>query len=346
MHRNRTCKRPVAHEGITSLDELYQRSAQALEGFQAEIRALAEATGGEAHFRAGDGLKLRARAEEKLGRDYGGDASRVVDTLGGTITYESHADVLAALAEIERRAYEAGARKVWKKDRFENPSGGYKDVRVNIQRADGLVTELLLTTRAMQEAKMGPGHDLYEAKQLVDLFLEKGEGTPAQREEAQLLSDQLGIISETFYGSTGDQSNVTASLSSIVEPFNEISALRSLVSSSVYPKLESLLGNIRKSLPLVEKAYGTSSYSTNLRTNMGSLAVPISQPALVGSLPSANRMISGTEAPPSVSSNITPSAPKGKSGPAVLGRETTIIIEGQPKEAARYEAREAPIGLV
>jgi hypothetical protein len=265
----------------------------------------------------------------------------VVDTLGGTITYESHADVLATLTEIERRAYEAGARKVWKKDRFENPSDGYKDVRVNIQRADGLVTELLLTTRAMHEAKMGPGHDLYEAKQLVDLFLEKGEGTPAQREEAEELSKILKKASKDLYGSTGPQSSSKASLSSIVEPLDKISALRSLVDSSVYPKLESLLGSIRKSLPLVEKAYGTSSYSKNSSTNMGSLAVPISQPALVGSLPSANRIISGTEAPPSVSSNITPSAPKGKSGPAVWGRETTIIIEGQPKEAARYEARES-----
>ncbi|MDR2819481.1 MAG: hypothetical protein LBB60_02995, partial [Desulfovibrio sp.] len=133
---------------------------------------------------------------------------------------------------------EAGGEVVRKKNRFDMPSSGYKDYLLNIRQPNGMVTELLLTTKAMSEAKRGVGHDLYEAMQIAEEVWNDENATEEERAEAWGYIVLLDDASVAYYSSTGDQSNATASLSGIVEPLVRISAMGAgLANSKLYPKL-------------------------------------------------------------------------------------------------------------
>ncbi|MDR2160818.1 MAG: hypothetical protein LBO77_01580 [Desulfovibrio sp.] len=334
----------LTHNGVESLDDLYKIAAESLPGFQAGITSIAEATGGMPVFRPGDGLKGRKRAQEKIDRDYPEiGAKRVLDVLGGTILYDSRADVEKALPEIERMVKEAGGEIARQpKNRFDKPSAGYKDYLLNIRQPNGLITELLLTTKAMNQAKTeGPGHVLYEAMQKAEAVLKDAGAADEQIREAEELFEQLREASEVYYGSTGDQSNATASLSGIVEPLDRISAKGTDRShSSLYGEVESLLGSIRNSLPPLANTYGTSSYSINSLTNTGELGPSASQGVPTASRPSMNRAINGLadiSEPPSNDSNITQTGAEDKGGRRISGAETVIELGGNRSQPARYE---------
>lgn len=267
----RHCSRVTASPREDELDAL---AGQSKDAFQAGLRSLALGTGGAPLFRSGDGLKSRARAQEKIDQDYPEHgAKRVLDVLGGTILYDSRADVERALPEIKRLVREAGGEVARSKNRFDMPSGGYKDYLLNIRRPGGLITELLLTTRAMSAAKSeGAGHALYEARQKVQAAIQDRNSTDAQIREAEQIGLLLDEAMTAYYGSTGDQSNATASLSGIMEPLERISAYGASRShSSLYGEVDSLLGSIRNNLPSVENTNGLSSYSMNFLTNTGAL---------------------------------------------------------------------------
>ena len=338
----------LAHEGVESLDDLYALAGQTKDGFQSGIAAIAQATGGQAMFRPGDGLKSRARAQEKIDRDYPEiGAKRVLDMLGGTILYDSRADVEKALPEIRRLVQEAGGEIVRDRDRFDKPSSGYKDHFLNIRQPNGLITELLLTTKAMNHAKtesegVGVGHVLYEAAQKAQAVLNDKNATGEQKAEAGAYLYFLRKASESYYGSTGDQSREIASLSGIVEPLNNISAIgASSANSSLYGELEPLLGNIRNILPAVENTKGESSNSINESTNTGELGPSDSQGVPTASRPSMKRAMKGVDSgisePPDSKDTI---AQAGAQGKAVLGAETAILLGAQGEQAARYEVRE------
>jgi hypothetical protein len=338
----------VTHTGVQSIDDLYALAAQTLPDFQSNISNIAQATGGMPVFRSGDGLKRRNRAQEKIDRDYPEiGAKRVLDVLGGTILYGSRTDVENALPEIERLVKEAGGEVVRKKNRFDHPSAGYKDYLLNIRQPNGMVTELLLTTKAMHQAKSeGPGHVLYEAQQIVAEFFKSGQAQGEERNAAKILAVILDGISESYYETTGDQSNKTASFSGIVEPLNNASPyIESLASSKIYGRLESLLGSIRNKVPSVANTNGLSSYSKNFLTNTGSLAEPFSHGVPSdASLPSMNNVRMGGEnaitEPPSDGVNITPSEAQSNSNSGRITGSPTRILGKGIKDAARYEVRE------
>lgn len=350
---------PLAHIGVESIDDLYTLAAEALPGFQESISGIAEATGGTAHFRPGNGLKTRARIERKIEQDYPEEgAKRVLDVLGGTILYASRADVEAALPAIEQRIQDGGGEVARIKNRFDKPSAGYKDYLLNIRMPNGMVTELLLATKTMSEAKNGEtgvGHDLYEAMQTAEAALNDEGSTNEEKAEAWWYLAQLKRASESYYGSTGEESSETASLSGIVEPLYMMSATGALpnANSKLYPKLEPFLARIRKR-PELAMAYGTSSYSTNSRMNTGSLSVPISQGVpSEASRPSLNNVRTAPEEsnsfqggikpiaePPANTHNVTSSEGNGNIGSGrLIGAKTSILGKGVA-DAARYEVWE------
>jgi hypothetical protein len=339
----------LVHTGVESIDDLYALAGQSLEGFQSGVTSIAEATGGVPMFRPGDGLKGRARTEEKIRRDYPEiGAKRVLDVLGGTILYDSRTDVENALPEIERLAKEAGGEIARPpKNRFDKPASGYKDYLLNIRQPNGLITELLLTTKSMNEAKSGAdgtggvGHTLYEAWQKVDSVISDPNTTAEAKKEAKRIRALLDEASEAYYGSTGDQSNATASLSGIVEPLQRISAPgASSAISSLYGEVESLLGNIRNMLPSSPNANGISSHSINFLTNTtspDSSGVPLGSGGLERQI--ATGGLEDISEPPSNDSNITQDQAQIKGARRVKGAETAILGSGG-EQKARYEVRD------
>lgn len=344
---------PIVHEGVETMEDLYALAEAALPGFQESIAAIGEATGGAALFRPGNGLKQPERVQRKIEQDYPTEGpKRVLDVLGGTLLYENRADVEAALPVIEQQIQAIGGSIVRVKNRFEKPSAGYKDYLLNIRMPNGMVTELLMTTKAMSDAKMGEigiGHDLYEAMQTAESVWNDKRATDTEKAEAWSYLIQLRRASQAYYDSTGAESNETASFSGIVEPLNIMSATgASNASSKLYPKIESFLGNIRNR-PEFATAYGLSSYSMNSSMNTGSLAVPTSQGVpSEASRPSLNAVrTGGKEAgisePPVGERNITPGSVQSNAANGrpekIQGAETQILGKGT-SEQARYEVWE------
>lgn len=344
---------PIVHEGVETMEDLYALAEAALPGFQESITTIGDATGGTAHFRPGNGLKRPERVQRKIEQDYPTEGpKRVLDVLGGTLLYENRANVEAALPVIEQQIQAIGGSIVRVKNRFEKPSAGYKDYLLNIRMPNGMVTELLMTTKAMSDAKMGEtgiGHDLYEAMQAAESVWNDKRATDTEKAEAWSYLIQLRRASKAYYDSTGAESNETASFSGIVEPLNIMSATgASNASSKLYPKIESFLGNIRNR-PEFATAYGLSSYSMNSSMNTGSLAVPTSQGVpSEASRPSLNAVrTGGKEAgisePPVGERNITPGSVQSNAANGrpekIQGAETQILGKGT-SEQARYEVWE------
>ena len=345
---------PVMHEDVETVDDLYRLAKAAQPQFNELLANIGEATGGEVHLRPGDGLKKPGRVQEKIDRDYKEEgAKRVIDVLGGTLLYDTATDVKASIDAIKAQAEAMGGKVERIKDRFAKPSGGYKDFLLSIRMPNGFVTEVLVTTKAMSEAKMGPGHDIYEANQAIAEALSSEGISEDERNALKRLRVLLDDASQGFYESTGQESNETASFSVISEPLDQASALMELLSSSsVYPKLADLLGRIRKQEPSSESTNGMSSYSTKRRTNTGALGPDASQGVLERSLPSMERASEGISEPPIDNDIVSPKGPESnrqtpkktlnsKIEDGILRGDETTLIGSRGDEKAHYEIREA-----
>ena len=80
-------ERPL-HEGVTSLDDLFAKASIHRDAFQKSVADIAQAVGGKAVFRPGNGLKARERAEKAVETLYDGDPAKVLSrlTMGTTGT--------------------------------------------------------------------------------------------------------------------------------------------------------------------------------------------------------------------------------------------------------------------
>jgi hypothetical protein len=259
--------------------------------------------------------------------------------------YDTRAQVEAAVARIKRGIEESGGEVLRDNNRFEKPvGGGYRDYHLNFRYPNGFTVELQLNTRAMVEAKNGLGHTLYEAMDKAVAIINDRSATIEQRAEAGRLWRTMNDASEEYYKSTGDQSNVTASLSETLSPFiNTVKYSIEKFGSSRYPELVSLLERIRKSLPSSESTKGTPSQSIKESTNTGSLGPPFSQGVpSEASRPSIKRAMNGLddmEEPPSGIPNISPVPENVNASTPVSGKKSVILSDGN-RDAVHYEVRE------
>jgi len=128
-----------------------------------------------------------------------------------------------------------------------------------------------MNTRAMSEAKNGIGHVLYGAIELTQNIANDESASEEDRVDAKRIRKLLSAASVAFYESTGDQSNLTADSSVILEPYERIEAISGSVSadSRVYGELLPLLGSIRNKLPSSAYANTRSSHLINSSMNTG-----------------------------------------------------------------------------
>ena len=139
-----------------TLAGLYTLSNRSRLGYLSKMRSHALATGGVFHVAK---LKDRTRAIEKMERQFGGDPSRLVDVLRGTVTYPDLRGVYRGFAQIA-----AHEPLVQVKDSIENPGLGFPHVNLRFQLGNRLIVESQLTTEPFYKAFHGQGgaHRLYE----------------------------------------------------------------------------------------------------------------------------------------------------------------------------------------
>lgn len=136
-------------------------------------------------------LKGRARSEEKVANDYGGDWSRLLDTVRCSIAVDSHDELKGVLEKLK-----AGGLKLAKqpKDRFAKPIPcGYRDALLNVKLPNGLVAEVQLHVKAMLRAK-NAGHKHYEIERSLEPKVKDGTATPEEMAAFQKAQDDMKAL--------------------------------------------------------------------------------------------------------------------------------------------------------
>lgn len=341
----------LRHLNAGTMDDVYALAEQTQDQFYADVESWAGELGGAALFRTDREtgqrtLKNRARAERKL-PEYDGDAARVVDILGGTILFDTRDQVEAAAEQIRRRIEASGGTVVRDKNRFANPAGGYKDYQFNYRYSNGFTVELQLNTRAMSEAKESIGHGLYELQDVAEKVISDEGSNETEKAAAKIVCLLSRDVSVELYGSTGVQSNETASFSVILEPFERIEAATPLLAgTSVYGKLSELLDTMRNKLPSLLNTYGSPSQSINSLTNTGEPSESSSTrttgreaTTLSSNARTSGEMESAMTEPPLDEGSIAQNRGQNNRPGKIIGSETTILGKGT-SEQAHYEVWE------
>ncbi len=270
-----------------------------------------------------------------------------MDILGGTILFDTRDQVEAAAEQIRQRIEASGGTVVRDKNRFANPAGGYKDYQFNYRYPNGFTVELQLNTRAMSEAKESIGHGLYELQDIAEKVLSDQGSSETEKAAAKIVCLLSRDVSVELYGSTGVQSNETASFSVILEPFERIEAATPLLAgTSVYGKLSELLDTMRNKLPSLLNTYGSPSQSINSLTNTGEPSESSSTrttgrdaTTLSSNARTSGEMESAMTEPPFGEGSIAQNGGQNNRPGKIIGSETAILGKGT-SEQARYEVWE------
>jgi hypothetical protein len=174
------------------MDELYHQAAEADVHLREATQRIAGLTGGEAMFPPG--LKGRARAQEKVETEYGGDASQLTDLSRASIQYDSM-DALYRGLQALGSEFEIARLK----DRFQTPApGGYRDMLLNVRMPNGHVVEVQLHLKEILAVKGGRGHAIYEEVRTIQANAAR-EGRDFTADETRRMAD-LTAESEGLYG--------------------------------------------------------------------------------------------------------------------------------------------------
>lgn len=153
---------------------------------QRELTELAEAavatTGGNVTTRS---RKEQKRAFDKIMTKYGGDASRLIDIAGSSITFERMDQAYQALKII---AANSKIKIVRFEDRIQVPeTSGYRDIQMLVLLSNGLVGELRLQLAAVYEVSQWE-HALFEVRRNVESGAKNRSG---QTDEEKAFINQL-----------------------------------------------------------------------------------------------------------------------------------------------------------
>jgi hypothetical protein len=143
------------------------------------VSDIAGQTDGKADWRREE--KDWGRATDKVNKDYGGDASRLVDLAGAKIEFNSVQDVYRALDELRG---DPRLEIVKFKDRFANPQdSGYRDLQMSVRMSNGHIAELRLHLSSIDKVAKYE-HALYEVSRDFDSLAHDERRTLTVEEEA------------------------------------------------------------------------------------------------------------------------------------------------------------------
>lgn len=127
-------------------------------------------------------VKKRARVDEKVQAEYGGDYSRIVDLVRASVAVDSMDQLSNVIDKLKKSGMKL-ARKP--KDRFAKPTeAGYRDLSLNVEYPNGHVGELQLHVKAFLEAK-DAGHKYYEKTRTISANAKKEGRTTMTEEETR-----------------------------------------------------------------------------------------------------------------------------------------------------------------
>jgi hypothetical protein len=216
-------KRPPAGQHSGDLDQLYKDAAVAQKELSDVTNDIASKTGGRPVIP--EKLKGRARAQEKIDTEYGGDASRLTDLARSSIEYKKLDDVYKGLESLK------GQYEIVKiKDRFQNPTaGGYRDILLTVRMSNGHICEVQLHLEQVLEVKGGPGHAIYEQLRSIEAQAVK-EGRALSADELlkidALNKESRRLYDEAYASALGGGEKAAVTTASQVAPASKPETVR------------------------------------------------------------------------------------------------------------------------
>lgn len=226
-----------------SMEEIYAQAEASRGDIKKVTENIATDFGGTAHFRPGEALKSKSRAQDKVDKKYGTPA-KLKDILASTVSFPDQKQVMKALDGFLKN----GA-VVEVKNKFKNtPASGYRDISMTVRMPNGHLTEIQFTTDSLLKAKNAAGHVMYELSRELDKI-----DVPGARE----VQARLDKLSREYYEAAFEApANFNALSSDIGIPLYRIS---NELSESIKTRLSpSSLNNLRD---LLSKTKGVPSES-------------------------------------------------------------------------------------
>ena len=116
------------------------------------------------------GTKKAARIIEKAINDYQGDASRVIDMIGGTIIIPNGGSYVAVIDAIKEAAGEENIVKL-KRFNFNSAKPSYHDIKVSVRFPSGIIGEIIVVSEFINDAKFNRGgHLVYEVRRELEPY--------------------------------------------------------------------------------------------------------------------------------------------------------------------------------
>lgn len=128
-------------------------------------------------------IKGEKRAAEKVESDYGGDWSKLLDTVRCSLAVDSFDQVQSTLAALQKGGMRLARQP---KDRFHKPLPvGYRDLLLNVTFPNGIVGEVQVHVKPMLQAKE-EGHKHYETERTLQSKKTGGDDGLTDEERTQL----------------------------------------------------------------------------------------------------------------------------------------------------------------
>jgi hypothetical protein len=169
-------KKPGLHQPVQDLGEIYAHAGMLKAQFEHQVKEIADSTGGTCSFRPGEGMKSINRAMEKIGADYNGDESRLIDATGMSVAYQTPEKLIEGFKALDT----AKGLKLVKVKNSAARADGYGDVNLTVEMGggdyeedgktkhwDGFLIELQLHLEGIIEKKKSV-HKQYEQHRKIE----------------------------------------------------------------------------------------------------------------------------------------------------------------------------------
>lgn len=180
---NEPWRQPVGHldeAGNATLTKAYEGAAASKPEFDSAMNEIATATGTSAIL---PDLKGRARSEEKIANDYGGDATRIKDLLRGTIQADTLAEARSAIESLQKKFDVVEIKDALDPAKPSPYTGGYRDAKLIVRTSNGTLAEIQVNLSGMMAAKK-QAHALYAQWRTLDAKV-RNNGNTMSAEEMQ-----------------------------------------------------------------------------------------------------------------------------------------------------------------
>jgi len=144
-------------------------------------------------------IKGHERAAAKVRDKYGGDWSRLNDSVRATVSVASVDDIPEVMHSVQNELEERG----WKiaphsvEDKFKNPTPvGYRDVKLLAVAPNGQMAEIQVNVHSMLHAKQTEGHALYEEWRTL---AEKADREDADKDRMDELAAEQRVVYQKAY---------------------------------------------------------------------------------------------------------------------------------------------------